>query len=131
MITVPYALQIEMLQSLLNTAVTLRLFANNVTPSVTTVAADLTEVSGGGYAGIALTYANWLFTNSSYALYNASQIFNFTGATGGTHNIYGYYITRDSDGHLLWAENFDAIPFTPVNGSEIAITPKITLVNQT
>lgn len=105
---------------------TLRLFSNNKTPANTDTEADYTEVSGGGYAAIALTASNWSTTpgsptSSSYP----QQTFTFTGTIGGSGIAYGYYITNAA-GALVFAERFSS-SFTPTNnGDTVKVTPVLT-----
>lgn len=124
-LTVPNAAETLVLQKLLNQVLTLRLFSNNKTPGETDTVGSYTEVAGGGYAGKALAYASWT-VSEGVAAYPA-QTFTFTGATTAPGTIYGYYVT-DASGDLLWAERFDAsvVPFIPIAGSKIRITPRIT-----
>lgn len=128
-LVVPDAVEVLILQMFLNTPLTLRLFGNNVTPGPASVAADFNEIAGGGYANKSLVFAGWSFTPNapSYGLYT-KQSWNFTGAINAPGTIYGYYITRDSDSILLWAERFGVavVPFTPVAGSLVEVTPKFT-----
>ncbi len=125
---VPNFIEQEILQNFLNTPFTLRLFSNNLTPNGLTIAANLIEVAGAGYANKPLTFAHWGFTSGdpTVALYDTQQIWTFTGNTNAPGTIYGYYITRNSDGILAWAERFASglVPFTPINGSIIKVTPK-------
>lgn len=125
---VPSQLEGEVLTTLLTPALSLRLFSNNVAPAHGSTAATFTEVVGGGYAALPLTFANWTINtvDPSTAVYNATQIFNFTAPTSAPGTIYGYYVTRNSDGHLMWAEQFPAanIPFIPISGSKINISPR-------
>ena len=127
---VPNAREVVILTDFLTPALTLRLYSNDRTPSGNDVAADYTEVAGGGYANKPLTFANWGITGGapSVGLYNAVQSWIFTGATTAPGTIYGYYITRDSDGVLMWAERFPSgsAPLVPENGSSVRITPRIT-----
>jgi hypothetical protein len=129
-IIVPSTIEGEVLTQLLTPALTLRLYSNNVVPAHGSSAGTFTEVAGGGYAGLPLIFANWILSivDPSLATYNANQIFNFTGPTGAPGTIYGYYVTRNSDGHLVWAEEFPLanVPFLPILGSEILILPKFT-----
>jgi len=86
----------------------IHLYANNVTPSDSTVIGDLNEVAGGGYAAITLLSANWTTTQNAgvtTAVYS-EQTFTFT--TNAT--AYGYYITDESN-QLLWLERFSGAPF--------------------
>lgn len=127
---VPDEQEVDILTTFLTPALTMRLYSNDRTPSGADVAADYTEVSGGGYANKPLTFANWGITGGapSIALYNAVQEWIFTGATGAPSVLYGYYVTRNSDGKLMWAERFPtgSVPFAPINGSIIRVTPRIT-----
>jgi len=129
-LVVPNALEVEILTEKLTPALTIKLYSNDATPSGSSSAASFTEVTGGGYAGLPLTLANWgiIAGNPSIALYNASQQWTFTGNTGGPGTIYGYFVTRNSDGILMWAERFPSanVPFTPINGSVIRVLPKFT-----
>lgn len=105
---------------------TLKLYSNNITPGETDTAATYTEVAGGGYASKTLTAASWTVTPDAptVGLY-AAQDFTFTGVTDAPGTIYGYYVV-DAANVLRWAERFDAgvVPFTPVLGSVIRITPR-------
>lgn len=104
---------------------TLRLYTNNHTPAATDTESAFTEASGNGYSAISLTGASWSTTaaNPSHADY-AQQTFTFTGALG---NVYGYYLTRNSDGHLIWAEKFSDGPYNiQNNGDTIKVTPVVT-----
>jgi hypothetical protein len=125
---VPDTLEVEILTDKLNTPLTLRIFGNNYVPIGTIILANLTEIAGGGYVAKALTFANWVITSGdpSYALYNAQQTWTFTGPINAPFTIFGYYVTRNSDGKLMWVERFPVglVPFTPINGSIIKVIPK-------
>lgn len=131
---VPDVAELEIITAFLTPALTLRLYSNNVTPLDTSIAADFTEVTGGGYANKPITFANWGITGGAptTAVYNATQLWTFTGATTGPGTIYGYYVTRNSDGKLMWAERFPAanVPFVPENGSKINVLPRFTVESQ-
>lgn len=130
---VPQASLATILGKILLANLTLKLYSNNVTPGASDTAATYTEVAGGGYINLPLTFANWGITpgNPAVALYNAAQDFNFTGATTTPGTIYGYFIVNASGGLLVYAERFPAgnVPFTPGNGSLIRLTPRITCDN--
>lgn len=125
---IPDVLEVEILTEKLTPALTIRLFSNNITPVGGTTAAAFTEVTGGGYASKPLTFANWTITagDPSVASYNSNQQWDFTGVTGGPGTIYGYYVTRNSDGKLMWSERFAPaiVPFVPVAGSVVRVLPK-------
>ena len=97
---------------------TLRLYSNNKTPQPTDDLSSYVEVTGGGYAAVALNAASWAVSQGSpsVALYNAFIDFIFTSATTGPGTIYGYYLTNQDD-VVLYAEEFDPadIPFTPTD----------------
>ena len=129
-LVVPDTLEVEVLTTLLTSALTMRLYSNNFTPAHDMGPASFTEVTGGGYVTKPLTFANWAITagDPSQAVYNATQQWTFTGATGGPGTIYGYYVTRNSDSKIMWAERFPAgvVPFAPINGSIIKVLPRFT-----
>lgn len=104
----------------------LHLYANDVTPSDSTVIADLTEVAGStGYAAITLLSNQWTTTQLggvTTAVYS-ERTFSFT--TDAT--AYGYYVTNETN-QLLWLERFSGAPFDiPDGGGTISITSKLTL----
>jgi len=104
----------------------LHLYANDITPSDSTVGTDLTEVpTSKGYAPITLLSSNWTTTQSNgvtTAVYS-EQTFTFT--TDAT--AYGYYVT-DQSNRLLWLERFSGAPFDiPEGGGTISVTAKLTL----
>lgn len=127
---VPNAREVEVMTAFLTPALTLKLYSNDVTPDGTKVAGDFTEVAGGGYTSFPLTFGNWGITGGAptVCLYNASQGWGFTGPTNAPGTIYGIFITRNSDGALMYAERFPGgtVPFIPANGSIIRYTPRIT-----
>jgi len=127
---VPDAREVVILTDYLTPALTLKLYGNDATPSGTSAAADFTEIAGGGYANKPLIFANWgiIAGSPTIALYNAMQQWVFTGPINAPGTIYGYFVTRNSDGLLMWAERFPAgnVPFNPIAGSDIRVTPRIT-----
>jgi hypothetical protein len=133
-LVVPNAIEVAIMQNLLNTPLTLRLFGNAHTPVGTDSVGAYTEIAGGGYANKPLIYSGWSFQTSiapSSASYTI-QTWIFTGVINAPGTIYGYYITRNSDGALLWAESFPAanIPFGAVAGSKIVVLPRFTAESQ-
>lgn len=128
-LVVPNVTKEAYLDDILGDNLILKLYSNNVTPVVTNVAADFTEVVGGGYASKTLLSVDWSTTlaNPSVATQGA-QNFTFTGATSAPGTIYGYFVVTSS-GVLRWAERFAAgvVPFTPIVGSLIRINPRIAL----
>jgi hypothetical protein len=132
-LVVPDTLETETLNNILVSPLTLRLYSNNKVPAGGDNAAAYTEVAGGGYASLPLLLANWTITAGvSAAQYNTLQQWTFTGPTNAPGTIYGYYVTRNSDGKLMWAERFPAgsLPFSPVIGSIVRIIPRFTASSQ-
>jgi hypothetical protein len=127
---VPDTLEREVLDDIFSENMTLRLFGNNVTPDSDSQTADFNEISGGGYVSNPLLSANWLEVNGnpSYNVYNSTQEWVFTDPIDAPGSIYGYYVTRDVDNKLMWAERFPSavVPFSPINGSIIKVLPKFT-----
>lgn len=128
---VPDSVELEIINSVLALPHTLRLYSNNKTPANADTAAAYTEVVGGNYVNTPLIFANWNITagTPTVASYNTIKQWIFNGPTGGPNTIYGYYVTRDSDGLLRWAERFPAavVPFGPVNGSKVVILPRFSV----
>ncbi len=124
-IVIPGQGELAILQGLLNASLVIHLYVNNKTPGETDVASSYAEATGGGYAAQSLTYANWTYSgiNPTMAAY-PTLTWTFTGALSGNATIYGYYVTRATDGVLLWAESMS--PFTPAsNGDYRAISLQI------
>lgn len=132
-LVIPNEFELAQLQSILNTALTLKLYGNNKIPDATDTTAAYTEIAGGGYVSIALVFATWTITagEPTTAKYPI-QTWTFTGPINSPGSIFGYFVTRNSDGKLLWAERFPAanIPFSPINGSKIILKHKVTLESQ-
>lgn len=132
-LVVPDILEIETLNAILGPVLTLRLYSNNKVPAAGDSAASYTEVAGGGYASLPLLFGTWSITagSPSTGQYTLQQ-WTFTGVTNAPGTIYGYYVIRNSDGKLMWAERFPAasLPFSPVAGSIIRIIPKFTVGSQ-
>jgi len=127
-LVVPDTQEVEILVNRLTPALTMKLYGNNKTPAHGDTVAGYTEIAGGGYAAKPLTFANWNIVagEPSVATYNASQTWTFTGAINAPGTIYGYFVIRNSDGVLMFAERFAVavVPFTPVNGSVVNVLPR-------
>ena len=108
------------------TAPILRLFSNNIPPAETDTAGTYTEATFTGYSAITLTPGSWSVvegapTRASYA----QQTFTGTG-TAMNQNIYGYYLTRTTNGRIMLAERFTDGPYlVNNNGDQIRITPQV------
>ncbi len=104
----------------------LHLYANDITPSDSSVIGDLTEVAGAtGYAAITLLSANWTTTQSGGITTAVFSEQTFTFTTDATS--FGYFVT-DETSQLLWLERFSGAPFDiPDGGGTVSITTKLTL----
>ena len=102
---------------------TLRLFVNNHTPTVTDTAGNYTECTLAGYAAVALTPGNWSgSTSAGLATYTyPALIFTFSAYAGGS-TIYGYYL-QDADGNVILADLLSPAFAVPAGGGSVAITP--------
>ena len=121
-IVVPNGAEERMLRSILSETVIYRLYTNNYAPTETSEASDFTEAAGLGYVSAVLTPGGWNYaqgvpTVASYA----NQTFSFTGALG---TVYGYFVTRQSDGALMWAESFATPVLVDTSGDSIMVSPR-------
>lgn len=130
---VPNAAEVRVLVEFLTPALTLRLYGNDKVPADADVTTDYTEIAGGGYTNRPLTFANWTIVAGAPSLASySSESWIFTGVINAPGTIYGYYVTRNSDGLLMWAERFPPanVPFTPIAGSKIVIVPRFSVESQ-
>jgi hypothetical protein len=132
-LVVPNGAEVIMLNYILNIDapenISILLYANNVIPDENSTVATFTEVASGlGYTtgGISLIPGSWSVVPGNPGQAEHTEVtWTFTGSVG---NVYGYYVTRDTGGELLWAERFTNGPFDiQTNGDEIKITPRLTL----
>ena len=107
---------------------TIKLYTNDYTPVDTSIPADFTEATGGGYVSKTMTNGSWVITpanDPSDAIY-PELIWTFTGPLTGNPSIYGYFIVDDNN-TLIFAEKF-AVARTPVNnGDQLKLTVKVKL----
>lgn len=127
----------QMLDLILAVNYTLRLYKTDVTAGLTATQIDaldeldMVEATFSGYVSVALTGGSWTTTQGDPASTGtyAQQTF-VRASTGADQTIYGYYVTRTSDGKLVWFEKF-AGPITLTNaGDLIRVTPTFTLDDQ-
>lgn len=109
---------------------TLKLYTNNYTPIMSSVAADFTEAAGGGYAAKTLTGTSWTVGDDGVddaLLSYAEQVWTFTGTLTGSASAYGIFVVQATSGLLMYAEKF-ANPYQPLNsGDAYGYTPKFRL----
>lgn len=130
---VPDQVEVIVLNDLLTSPLTMRLYGNNITPSGSSTTVAFNEIAGGGYTSFALPFADWTITSGiSKGVFNTLIEWLFTGTIDAPGSIYGYYVTRDFDNQLMWAQRFPSanVPFAPVNGSKIKVQPRIEVVSQ-
>lgn len=109
-----------------NTNLYLGLYTNTTEPGETAALASLTEPVGNGYARIALAPADW--TESPQGTFANLQK-TFTASGGNWGNVYGCFIATSSDGtgKLVGVEHFTDGPYNVSDGSQVKVTPKITI----
>ena len=129
-VVVPNSSEVIILQYITNNDapenISMRLYANDITPNDGSTTASFIEVIEGGYAVRSLSPNGWTIVSGtpSQASY-AELTWSFTGPVG---NVYGYYVTRDTGGEVLWAERFTTGPFNvKTAGDEIKVLPRLTL----
>ena len=124
-----YGLRDALVKSLDQT-LTVFLFTNAVTPSVLTVAADLTVAAGGGYANKSVTLSDWSIaaydSHAPQTSWNALRTcaWSFSGPLSGNPSVYGYGI-KNQAGYLMQSHRFDS-PVTP-SADATPITVVITI----
>lgn len=105
------------------TALTVRLFKSNTTPSDSDVAATYTESTFTGYSAAALTAGTWGAASAGTITYGAQLTFTCSGASA--ESVYGYYVTN-AGGVLLYSERDASAPFVIANsGDAVKLTPTI------
>lgn len=102
------------------------LYTNNFTPNDAMVIGDFTEATFPGYATQNATPGSWASPSDDGTCSTSSstsQVYTTTGASG--ESAYGYYVTDNADGVLLFAEKFvgGAVPLT-TTGSSVTLIPQ-------
>jgi len=97
----------------------------NPTIDETITAATLTEPTGGGYARIALSAANWTVTNDTASYPQQSFL---AGAGGFTGTVYGYFIVSvGGSPKIIDIALRPEGPVTMAQDNLYRVTPNITL----
>lgn len=112
-------------------ALRLKLYKNDVTPADANTESAFTEATFTGYTYIDLTTGSWTVTGGAPTEATFPQQTFTSSSNQTTENIYGYFVTQQTSGKLVWAERFTDAPY-PItnNGDAIKITPKIQLKKQ-
>ena len=110
----------------------LRLYVNDRSPQLADTVADYTELTGHGYAPIALPPSTWSVrpadpgTNTPAFAPAADLVFTFNAA-GPADLVYGYLVVTD-DGRLWGAQRFDDGPYRVQNvNDEVRVAPDMAL----
>lgn len=105
------------------TALTVRLYKSNTTPSDSDTAATYTESTFTGYSAAALTAGTWGSASGGTITYGAQLTYTCSGAS--SESVYGYYVTN-AGGVLLYSERDASAPFAIANsGDAVKLTPTI------
>lgn len=123
--------ELEMLDLIFAVDMNLHLFRTDVETGLTESQreqldeTDFTEANFAGYAAAPLTGGSWTTNvgDPSIARY-AQQTFT-RSSTGTAQLIYGYYVTLDSSGALLWYEQFDGPISIQFINDAVRVTPKL------
>lgn len=107
---------------------TLVLFKNNLTPNQSTVYADLTLATFGGYSPVTLSRSTW--TSAVISADKAVSTYDTTPqiwlVSSGSETIYGYAIVTPSSPVIRYVERF-ASPIAVSAGGIIGVLPRVTL----
>jgi microcystin-dependent protein len=114
-------------------AYTLRLHTTDVTAGLSPAQVDaldetdFTEATFTGYTAQAISPGDWTVTlGDPTEARNVAKSFT-ASANQPPQDIWGYYVTRQSDGALIWFEPFDGPIVVEFTGDQINVTPTITL----
>jgi hypothetical protein len=109
-----------------NPSLYLGLYINPAEPAETDTLAQITEPVGAGYARIPLAPADW--TESPQGTFTQPQK-TFTAIGGNWGNVYGCFIATSPDGtgKLLAVEHFSDGPYNIMDGSQVKVTPQLTI----
>lgn len=124
-IVVPNVPLSNILDTLLDRTLKLRLYSNDLTPDSSTTISSFTEVIGGGYAEVSLLAADLTVVDN---LASWPQVtFTFDDVPTGPSTVYGVYIVDATDTDFFWCERFpeSVLPFNPVAGTTIKVTPRL------
>jgi hypothetical protein len=104
---------------------TIRLYVNNYVPTLTSALVNFTECTSGGYSAYFINPTLWSGgTVAGITTYTyPQQTWTFTAYSGPPVLVYGYFVTYDAAGIVVFAEA-SAVPFNvPLAGGQILLTP--------
>jgi hypothetical protein len=111
---------------------TIRLFKTDVTAGLTPAQVDaldqtdFVEATFTGYSAVSMTTA-WTVSPDDPSEATRPQVSFTSSANQAAQTIYGYYVTRNSDGQLRWFEDFAGPLIVENLGDAIVVTPTLTL----
>jgi hypothetical protein len=112
------------LQRILDTTVKYRLFTNNVTPTLASVVATLTEAAWAGYAAVNQDITNFTIQGvSGHNGYALAAPIAFSNTSGAPVTTYGYFVTDNGGTKLLAVARFDSAPITIPDGQSFNVVP--------
>lgn len=105
-------------------ALHLRTFQNNLIPNKETVIGDVVESTYAGYAMKPLLPSGWATPIEVGGVAQMTWAAGFLSwlATAGTQDVYGYYVTDNTDTTLLWIERFP-VPQVVTTTQSIVVLP--------
>jgi len=107
------------------TSLELGLFTNSSGLSASSILADITEPTGGSYARISLTDANWSVDANALASY-VKQTFIASGSAYSAP-IYGFFIATTGTAPKLFHFQVEDAPTTVDVNESYSVTPQIDL----
>jgi hypothetical protein len=124
---VPNVGEVRMLELILSSSFTLRLYKNDKTPDESDTFGSYVEADFAGYTSMSLNGGSWTITSGEPTSASYPQQSFTSSITQTPQSIYGYYVV-DSSNILMWAERFSNGPYNVVNADDvIKLTPKIEL----
>jgi microcystin-dependent protein len=118
---------------LVGVAYTLRLFKTDVTAGLSPDdidnldETDFIEAEFTGYAAAALSTGDWTITQGNPTVARNVEKSFTSSANQTAQNVWGYYVTRDSDGALIWFDQFAGPIVIELVNDEVRVTPTLTL----
>ena len=106
MITVSSAADDKLLKAIVGSLwIRIHLFINDRRPSYWDTVHDYVELDGHGYMPVTLTPQDWrLARDKKERLYTEARAAAWEFGPGNPQRVYGYFVTDQSSGDLLWAE---------------------------
>lgn len=105
----------ELIAALLDGAL-FHLFATSTTLDEDTTLADFTECSFTGYAAVALTGWSAATIELDGKAHSSPSNVSITPGSGGSGNVYGWYVTDAGDTEVLFCDSYSGAPLTIASG---------------